>query len=129
MACELEGKSRREAAQQLGIPEGTLSTHLARGRKRLRERLQRRGVSLGVGPFAGLPRPIAETAIPDRLIGSTVRAALGKASGGGTAGTVSKAVSSLAERVLKMMFLTRLTLVIAALMTAAGAATAVVLWA
>ena len=47
VACELEGKSRREAAEQLGIPEGTLSTHLARGRKQLRERLLRRGVSLG----------------------------------------------------------------------------------
>ena len=31
VACELEGKSRREAAMQLGLPEGTLSTHLARG--------------------------------------------------------------------------------------------------
>ena len=30
VACELEGKSRREAALQLGLPEGTLSTHLAR---------------------------------------------------------------------------------------------------
>ena len=39
LACELEGKSRREAAEQFGIPEGTLSTHLARGRKMLRERL------------------------------------------------------------------------------------------
>ena len=121
VACELEGKSRREAAQQLGIPEGTLSTHLARGRKLLRERLQRRGVSLGVGPVAGLPPPIAEAAIPERLMGATVRAALGYASGCGTAATVPAAVASLAERVLKMMFLTRLTLVIAALMTAAGA--------
>ena len=44
------------------LPEGTLSTHLARGRKLLRERLLRRGVSLGVGPIVGLlrdrsPRP------------------------------------------------------------------------
>ena len=38
VACELEGKSRREAAEQLGLSEGTLSTHLARGRKLLRER-------------------------------------------------------------------------------------------
>jgi RNA polymerase sigma factor (sigma-70 family) len=128
MACELDGKSRREAAQQLGIPEGTLSTHLARGRKLLRERLQRRGVRLGVGQFAGLTtRPITEAAVPDRLIGVTVRAAMSKAAGCATAGTVSKAVSSLAERVLKMMFLTRLTLVIAALMTAAGAAGVVAL--
>ena len=28
VACEIEGKPRREAARQLGIPEGTLSTHL-----------------------------------------------------------------------------------------------------
>ncbi len=121
VACDLEGKSRREAAQRLGIPEGTLSAHLTRGRRLLRERLQRRGVSLGVGPIAGLPRPIAEAAVPDRLMGVTVRAALSKTSGCGTAGTVSKAVSSLAERVVKMMFLTRLTLVMVALMTAAGA--------
>ena len=56
VACELEGKSRREAAQQLGLPEGTLSTHLARGRKLLRERLVKRGVSLGVGALVGLSR-------------------------------------------------------------------------
>jgi RNA polymerase sigma factor (sigma-70 family) len=127
MACELEGKSRREAARQLGIPEGTLSTHLARGRKLLRERLQRRGVSLGVGPIAGLTRPITKAPVPERLLGATVRAALGQASGCGTACAISKAVTSLAERVLKMMFLTRLALVIVALMTAAGAAGAVAL--
>ena len=127
VGCDLEGKSRREAAQRLGIPEGTLSSHLARGRRLLRERLQRRGVSLGAGPVAGLPRLIAEAAIPERLLGATVRAALGKASGCGTAASVSKAVTSLGERVIKMMFLTRLTFVIAALMTAAGAAGVVAL--
>ncbi len=30
VACELEGQSRREAAVQLGLSEGTLSSHLAR---------------------------------------------------------------------------------------------------
>ena len=39
------------------------------GRKLLRERLLRRGVSLGVGPIAGLSRPIAEAAVPERLMG------------------------------------------------------------
>ena len=82
VACELEGKSRREAAQQLGVPEGTLSTHLARGRKLLRDRLVRRGVSLGAGPFAGLARPITTITVSERLAGSTVRAALGYTSGG-----------------------------------------------
>jgi RNA polymerase sigma factor (sigma-70 family) len=129
LACELEGKSRREAAEQFGIPEGTLSTHLARGRKMLRERLQRRGVTLGVGPIAGLARPSAEAAVLERLIGPTVRAALVDPSGAGATAVVSAAVSSLAERVLKMMFLARLTSIVAALMmtAAAGAFTAVAL--
>ncbi len=126
LACELEGRSRREAAQQLGIPEGTLSTYLARGRKRLRDRLRRRGIDLDVGPIAVSSRPMVEPVIPDRLIGPTVRAALAPASG--AAGTVPASVASLAERVLKMMFLARMTLIVALLLTAASSAlTAVVL--
>ncbi len=128
VACELEGRPRREAAQQLGIPEGTLSTHLARGRKLLRERLHRRGVSLGLGPIADLAGPLVETTVPERLIGPTVRAALVDSSAAGATATVTTAVSSLAERVLKMMFLARLTLVAVALTTAAaGMVTAVAL--
>ena len=120
VSCEIEGQSRREAARQLGIPEGTLSAHLARGRKLLRERLQRRGVSLGVGPLAGLAGPLVENAVPEQLIGPTVRAALLDSSAAGATAVVTTAVSSLAERVLKMMFLARLSLVVAALMTAAA---------
>ncbi len=126
VACELEGKSRHEAALHLGVPEGTLSTHLARGRKLLRERLSRRGVTLAVGPIAGLTRPSFEAAIPDRLLGPTIRAAMNRASGYGTAGTISQTATTLAERVLKMMFLARLTLVIVALLTASGAVVGVV---
>ena len=61
VACELEGKSRREAARQLGIPEGTLSARLARGRKMLRDRLRRRGAVLGLGPIAGSFGPLVES--------------------------------------------------------------------
>ncbi len=127
VACELEGKSRREAAGQLGIPEGTLSTHLARGRKLLHDRLLRRGVTLGIGPIAGLSPPSFEPAIPERLMEPTIGAAMGLATECGTAGTISQTVSSLAERVIKMMFLARLTLLVAAFLTASTAITAVVL--
>src|SRR5262245_3329226 len=38
--CELQGLTRREAARQLRLSEGTLSSRLARGRQMLRQRLE-----------------------------------------------------------------------------------------
>src|SRR5437868_5333849 len=37
--CELEGRPRKDAARELGIPEGTLSSRLAAARKALAARL------------------------------------------------------------------------------------------
>ena len=37
--CDLEGKTRKEAARQLGLPEGTLAGRLTRGREMLAKRL------------------------------------------------------------------------------------------
>src|SRR5579859_4021110 len=50
--CDLEGKQRRDAAAQLGWPEGTLSSRLAAGRRMLARRLSRRGVSLSASAVA-----------------------------------------------------------------------------
>src|SRR5262249_15867311 len=44
--CYLDGKTRDEAARQLGIRAGTLHGRLERGRERLRERLSARGLTL-----------------------------------------------------------------------------------
>src|SRR5262245_326915 len=46
--CDLQGHARREAARQLGVPEGTLSSRLAAGRRLLADRLARRGISLSL---------------------------------------------------------------------------------
>jgi RNA polymerase sigma factor (sigma-70 family) len=43
--CELNGLSRTQAANRLGIPEGTLSSRLAAGRKALAAKLARRGLA------------------------------------------------------------------------------------
>ena len=113
VACELEGKSRRDAALQLGLSEGTLSAHLARGRKMLRERLLRRGVCLAALPAARFPQSLVHALIPERLIDSTVRASLAFGTQAGGEATASATVASLAERVLKNMLLSKLSLVVA----------------
>ena len=52
--CELEGKSRREAALLLGVPEGTLSSHLVRGRESFASDSRRRGFSTTACPLVAL---------------------------------------------------------------------------
>ena len=43
--CDLEGLTRDEAAALLGCPPGTIGGRVARGRQRLRARLERRGIA------------------------------------------------------------------------------------
>src|SRR5262249_38155505 len=50
--CDLEGKTRKESARQLGLPEGTLSARLSRGRVLLAKRLSRYGLAVSGGALA-----------------------------------------------------------------------------
>src|SRR4051812_15029235 len=86
--CELEGVSRRDAPRRLGLPEGTLSSRLSRGRSLLRDRLARRGVAPGAGTLAALLPGPADAAMPEPLADATMRLALRLAVGGATAGAV-----------------------------------------
>src|SRR5438046_6149751 len=69
--CDLRGVPREEAAAALGVPEGTLSSRLANGRKKLAARLAKRGVALSA---AAVPTVLAETAaaaVPTELVTKT----------------------------------------------------------
>jgi RNA polymerase sigma factor (sigma-70 family) len=70
--CDLRGASRADAARALGIPEGTLSSRLASGRKKLADRLTRRGVALSAAavPAALAGGPVS-AAVPDTLVAKT----------------------------------------------------------
>src|ERR1700722_5014268 len=46
--CDLRGLTREEAAATLGVPQGTLSSRLASGRKKLAARLTKRGITLSM---------------------------------------------------------------------------------
>lgn len=98
LLCDLEGLTQEQAARLLGWPGGTVRSRLARGRKRLRDRLTRRGIVPAVA--LTLPSSTVETLL-ESLIPATVRAAL--QSGSGPTSAVA-----LAEGVLRMMVLSQL---------------------
>ena len=49
--CDLEERSRKEVARQLGCPEGTIAGRLTRGRALLARRITRRGVTVPRRPW------------------------------------------------------------------------------
>jgi RNA polymerase sigma-70 factor (ECF subfamily) len=106
--CELEGLSRWEAAGRLGVPEGTLSSRLARAKARLRDRLVRRGIALPAVALAGaLLREARATTLPLALVESTVEAATLVAAGPAALAT-SASVAALTQGVIKAMLLAKL---------------------
>jgi RNA polymerase sigma factor (sigma-70 family) len=118
--CDLEEKTRKEAARQLGVPEGTLAARLARGRVMLANALTRRGLVLSGGTLAGaLAHHPARAGVPTPLVSSTIKAA-SLFAGPAATGAVSARVADLAEGVLKTMLLTKVKLVTAVLLVVAA---------
>jgi RNA polymerase sigma factor (sigma-70 family) len=71
--CCLEGLSYDMAARRLGVSEPTLRGRLHRGRKRLADRLRRRGVELGSPAPVLDPARLSVRPLPHALIESTVQ--------------------------------------------------------
>ncbi len=105
--CELQGKSRKEVARLLGVPEGTLSSRLAQAKKMLARRLSRHELAIPLGVLA--------IGLSPTLRASTLKTVL-------TTGAVPAKVLALTEGVIKAMLLTKLkiTAVAGALMLLAG---------
>jgi RNA polymerase sigma factor (sigma-70 family) len=114
--CCLEGKTRKEAARQLSLPEGTVGGWLARARAMLAKRLAQRGVTLSGGVI--LARNVASAGVPMFVMANTIKAASAFAAGQAAAsGLISARAIALTEGVLKTMFFTRLKISTAVLAT------------
>ena len=75
IACFLDERTQDEAALHLGWSLSTLRRRLERGKEVLRERLSRRGVSLGAGLFAGWLAPsTANAGVTPKLVEAAVAA-------------------------------------------------------
>jgi RNA polymerase sigma factor (sigma-70 family) len=115
--CELEGKTRKEAARQLGVPEGTLAARVARGRVMLAKRLARHGPAVSGGALAAvLTQDAASAGVPISVVSATIKAA-GFAGAGQAVptGAISAQVAALTEGAIKAMFLHKLSKVMAML--------------
>jgi RNA polymerase sigma factor (sigma-70 family) len=116
--CCLEGLSQEEAARRLGCSAAAVKGRLERGRQRLRQQLERRGLTLpvvlgGTILFAGVTSPI-----PAALAQTTLQAAT-------TGGSPSAAVAALLEEAMRTMFVNKFKAIGAAVLLLAVTGTGV----
>jgi RNA polymerase sigma factor (sigma-70 family) len=98
--CYLEGRTRDEAAEQLGWTVGSVKGRLERGRGLLRRRLVRRGLSLSA---ALSPLLLGQVPVQAALLPTLHHATLALVAGQGAAGTGGTTPTLLAEITLKAM--------------------------
>ena len=102
------GQTRKEAARQLKVPEGTVAGWLARAKKLLAKRLSRHRNVVSAGTVAVLlAQNSASAKVPSLLMDGTVKAATLLAAGQNAAGVVLPGAVAISEGVMKAMFVSQ----------------------
>ncbi len=76
LLCDLGGQSHSQAAASLGLAKGTITKRLAKAREELATRLQRRGITLGVGAVSTMIATQARASVPALLVLETAKQAV-----------------------------------------------------
>jgi RNA polymerase sigma factor (sigma-70 family) len=100
--CDFEGLTYEQAGLSLGWPTATIKSRLARGRSRLRSRLERRGLAPAAAFVLSQFALEARAGVPKSLIPPTLRAAAL------ASGLIPGAVARLADGVLRAMLIDKL---------------------
>ncbi len=110
LLCDLEGKTGKDAAHQLKIPEVTLASRLRTARMKLASALARHGVTLPASALAAaLSKNAASAGAPADVMAATAKsAALATAGKALAAGMISAKVAALTKGVMKAMLLAKL---------------------
>jgi RNA polymerase sigma factor (sigma-70 family) len=87
LLCYFQGRSLADAAAELGVPEGTVASRLARARDLLHARLSRRGVEPAVPLLGGT---IAGQTVAPTLVQGAVSAAVAFAKGEAVSGAAAR---------------------------------------
>jgi RNA polymerase sigma factor (sigma-70 family) len=120
--CDLEGKTRTEAARQLGWAEGTVASRLARGRNILAKRLTRRGFAGALTAFALVNSAASANDSFGQVCKSLAERCLSLDRGESDRFLISQQVITLTEGVIKSMSLTKIKTTMAAIVVLAIAA-------
>jgi hypothetical protein len=105
--CDLEGKTRKEAAWQLGLPDGTVASRLARARSLLAKRLVRQGFASASAGVASAQRGLA--CVPPSVLSSTISGVtLVAATNAVPTGAIPPTVAALTNGVMRAMLMRRL---------------------
>ena len=125
LLSQVEGLTRDEVAERLGISVATVKDRLERGREQLRSRLLRRGVTLTSAAFAAWLIPATAHAASLTTLATTTSQAAGAFATGSLVTGASPTAATLAQGVLMMMGFEKLksaTIWVVSFLTAGGIA-------
>lgn len=102
LLCYLEGKTRDEAAREIGCSLNTIKKRLELGRGKLRGRLIRRGLALSAGLLAALGDSKAANGLSPKLLQTTIQGAIHGRQSAGVAALVHGVPNTMISKTVKL---------------------------